>query len=444
MNACVACPKPQTLPEQTFPDFVITPCHQTPVALTYEPVRLLLPSSQQVPSIDDDNLPVQIRIRRRKQHRARHIPIIAGPPRRHLALKLLLLDLALLIVTALASRHLAGVDAGRNGVDAYLEPVVGHLEGEQLGEVVGGAFGGVVGKVVLCRLGDAGDGGDVDDGAGPAVRLFRRGLQEGEEGGRHEVELRDVGAVDVVPFLEGGLLVVEEVLGHFFGGLGFGGLGVDVDAGVVDEDVETLVFAGDLMDEALDVIFGGDVRGDGDDLAGNVFAVDFDDALQLFFGAAGDVDFGTVDGECLDAHQTDATTAARDEGNLCFLSVMIIGVADDPVTTKWSKCGDMLTTYFALNIEEVAENQILVVGFGHLETTSTNKGSFGCLESTIVTDEWQDGFGGWTMEICRRGQSGGSVERPGEVHFRPSFLQMTLVKGVRSMVREGAFGSRYE
>ena len=141
---------------------------------------------------------------------------------------------------------------------------------------------------MLRRLGDAGDGGDVDDRARPAVGEFGGGLEEGEEGGGHEVDLRDVGAVDVVPLPERCLLVVEEVLGHFCGGLGFSGLRVHVDAGVVDEDVKALVFARDLADEALDVGFRGDVGGDGDDGAGDVLAVDFDDSLELLFGAAGD------------------------------------------------------------------------------------------------------------------------------------------------------------
>ena len=149
--------------------------------------------------------------------------------------------MALLVLPALARRHLAGKDSRSNGVDAHLEPVVGNLKGQQLGEVVGGALGGVVGEVVLRRLGDAADGGDVDDGARVAVLVRRRGLEEGQEGGRREEELRDVGRVGVVPFLEGGILVVEEILRHFLSGLGFGGLGVHVDAGVVDQDAEAFL-----------------------------------------------------------------------------------------------------------------------------------------------------------------------------------------------------------
>ena len=264
--------------------------------------HLLLPRSQQIPAIHHDNLPIQILIRRREQHRARHVPIMPRPPRRDLALELLLLKMALLVRPALARRHLARIHARRDGIDAHLEPVVGDLEGQQLGEVVGRALGRVVGEVVLRRLGDAGDGRDVDDRARVAVLLLRRRLQEGQEGGRHEEELRDVGGIGVAPLLERGVFVVEEVARHFFCGLGFGALRVHVDAGVVDEDAEALFLGRDLVYQALDVVLVRDVGGDGDDFAGDVLAMHLDDALEFLFRAAGDVHFGAVDGEGLHAH----------------------------------------------------------------------------------------------------------------------------------------------
>lgn len=75
--------------------------------------------------------------------------------------------------------------------------------------------------MVLHRLDLSRHGADVEHHARPAVRLLRGLLQEWQEAGGHEVDLRDVGAVDVVPVLECGVLIVEEVLLHLLGGGGF-------------------------------------------------------------------------------------------------------------------------------------------------------------------------------------------------------------------------------
>ena len=87
---------------------------------------------------------------------------------------------------------------------------------------------------MLACLDEAGNGGDVDDGARVAVLVLACFLQKREESGGHEEELGNVGPVRVGPVVEGGVFVVEEVLGHFFGGLGFGLLGCAVYAGIID------------------------------------------------------------------------------------------------------------------------------------------------------------------------------------------------------------------
>lgn len=166
---------------------------------------------------------------------------------------------ALLVLIALLGRHLAREDARGDGVDADLDTVVGDLRGEHAGEVVGGGLAGVVGVVVLGFEHDAGDGGDVDDGGGEARGQFARLLQQGQEGGGHEVELRDVGLVDVGPVVELGGFVVEEVLLEFLGGRVAALLGVGLDAGVVDEDGEAFLARGYLINEALNVFLAGDV-----------------------------------------------------------------------------------------------------------------------------------------------------------------------------------------
>lgn len=172
---------------------------------------------------------------------------------------LLLRDRALLILIALLGRHLAREDSGGDGVDADLDARIRDLGGEHAGDMVGGALAGVVGEVVLGLEHDAGDGGDVDDAGGEAGGQLARFLQQGQEGGGHEVELRDVGLVDVGPVVELGGFVVEEVLLEILGGGVLALLGVGLDAGVVDEDAEALLARGDLVDEVLDVFLAGDV-----------------------------------------------------------------------------------------------------------------------------------------------------------------------------------------
>ena len=232
----------------------------------------LLPQSRtrinRIPPIHHEIHPIEILIRHTKQHRLRHILLPPRPSRRHLLLELPLRDLTLLVLPAFPRRHLTREHARRDRVNSDLDPIVRRdLGREQLRQVDRRAFTRVVGEVVLRGLDEAGDGGDVDDGPGVAGVQVGCFGEEGEEGGGHEEELRDVGGVGGRPHLDGLVRVVEEVGGQFGGGGGFGCLAVEGDAGVVDKHVEGLLAGGDVGDEVLNRGFGGYVGGDGDDFA---------------------------------------------------------------------------------------------------------------------------------------------------------------------------------
>lgn len=119
-------------------------------------------------------------------------------------------------------------------------------------------------------------------------------LKEWEECGCHEVDLRYVGAVDVIPVFKGCLFVFEHLFLHCFGGAGFSFEGLGADSGVVDEDVEMFLFLGNLVVESDDIFLVGDVGRDGDDLTGNTLAIGIGHRLQLLLGAASDVDLEPV------------------------------------------------------------------------------------------------------------------------------------------------------
>ena len=79
------------------------------------------------------------------------------------------------------------------------------------------SLAGVVDKVVLSGLDNAGDGGDVDDGAGPAVIQRSALLQQRQESYGAEEELGDVRAEDLLPFVECTGRMLEELLLELLG-----------------------------------------------------------------------------------------------------------------------------------------------------------------------------------------------------------------------------------
>jgi hypothetical protein len=135
---------------------------------------------------------------------------------------------------------------------------------------------------------------NVDDSARVAMLIFSGFLQEWQESSRHEVDLGDIGTVRGFPFLERSILWIEQVLPELLSRLTGGQLVAAGNAGIVDQDAETLLPRLNLLYEFLDLLLLGDVGSDGDDFARNVFAVSFDDSLELVFGSADDVNLGSV------------------------------------------------------------------------------------------------------------------------------------------------------
>lgn len=103
---------------------------------------------EQIPTINSDVLPIQILIGSREKYRACHIPIIARPLSRQVAV-FVLGYLTLLIVLAISSRHLAREHTRRDGVDPNLDAVVRHFGSEHLGQVHRGALAGIVIEMAL-------------------------------------------------------------------------------------------------------------------------------------------------------------------------------------------------------------------------------------------------------------------------------------------------------
>ena len=186
-------------------------------------IERLQSGSQRVPAIDRDGLSVEVLVGGNEQQRVSHIPVVTWPLGRHLVLELILRQLRLLVRTTATSSHLRREYTRSDGVDADLDLVLRDLVGQHAGEVDSASLRGVVLRVVLHGLDHAGDGAGVDDGSAVAVAVHGSLLQEWQEAGAHEVAVRDVGAVDVVPVLEAVLVGVEHVLLHLGGVFGFGG-----------------------------------------------------------------------------------------------------------------------------------------------------------------------------------------------------------------------------
>ena len=88
------------------------------------------------------------------------------------------------------------------------------------------------------------------------------------------------------------------------------------DAGIVDQNAQTLFLGGYFIHESFDLIFLRDIRGDWDDLARDILTIDLSHAVEFLTRPATDVDFGPVDSESLGCHQADARTASGDQGDL--------------------------------------------------------------------------------------------------------------------------------
>lgn len=263
-------------------------------------------SAENVSTVHRNCLPVEILTGCEEQNRIRHVPVLSGPRGGDLALVLFPRDVGLLLLVALTRRHLAGEHARSDAVHPHPQPVLRDLVRQHPRQMNSGGFAGIVGEMVLRCLDDPGDARVVDDDAGKVVVVLVRGFQERQESGRHEEELRHVGAVRVGPHLKSLVRVVEEVGRHFFRRPGLGLLGVQGDAGVVEQDAETPFARRDVGHEPLDLVLFGHVARQWDDFAGDVFAVDVGHSLQFLFGPADDVDSGAIGGQGLSSHQANA------------------------------------------------------------------------------------------------------------------------------------------
>ena len=210
---------------------------------------------------------------------------------------LLLRQLTLHIISTLLRRHLTRINPGRNRIDPDLDPLIRDLGREHLGQVDRRRFAGVVREMALRFEHDAWDRSDIDDRAGVAMQMLRCALQQRQERPRHEVELRNVGAVlrrPVVKLLALGMeQVVVELLGRFTARRH---LARGLDPRVVDQDTEIFLLRLDFFGHAQDVLLVGHVAYERDDLTRDALAVRLGNGGELLFRASDDVDFRAVVG----------------------------------------------------------------------------------------------------------------------------------------------------
>ena len=97
--------------------------------------------------------------------------------------------------------------------------------------------------------------------------MLRRALQQRQERARHEIELRDVGAVLRRPVVKLLALGMEQVVAELLGRLpARRHLARGLDPRIVDQDAEVFFFRLDLFGHAQDVLLVGDVADERDDL----------------------------------------------------------------------------------------------------------------------------------------------------------------------------------
>src|SRR5581483_1993771 len=161
---------------------------------------------------------------------------------------------------------LAQVSLDETGRDCVHADAAGaELDGEGLRHHDERRFRHAVEHAVKLRS-HAGDGGDVDDGAGTALYHSRSDQAREAEGGFQ---------VDLDHFVE---LRIVHVDGRTLG---------DVGAGVIDHNIYTAEVAGGLVNESLQVFEAADVRGFGDDPA-DVFQLLSDGVEGVLFASADD------------------------------------------------------------------------------------------------------------------------------------------------------------
>lgn len=160
------------------------------------------------------------------------------------------------------SRHLTGKNSRRNTVNADLS--LGKSRSQHASQMYKSGLGGSVGELaVTASLHDTGDTGDVHDARRDARSGFTGLGEQRQETGGYKVLSSDVGLEGVGPgFWIGFPHVVGDRLGRLEIWLAIGVLSVIItrNTGVVHEQMNTLgLLLLDFANDALDVIFGGDI-----------------------------------------------------------------------------------------------------------------------------------------------------------------------------------------
>lgn len=130
-------------------------------------------SRKGISAINRQSLTIDELVGGKHEHSLCHVLVASGAGAGVLALVLLLGDVALLVLVALAGRHLAGEGSRGDAVDADLEAGVGNLGSEHAVQVDGRRLAGVVAEMVLRALDLAADAANVDDGARPTLVPLR-------------------------------------------------------------------------------------------------------------------------------------------------------------------------------------------------------------------------------------------------------------------------------
>lgn len=270
----------------------------------------------------------------KQQNRSRHITIMPTTSSRVANLRR---QLRLVVLVALASRHLRREDTRRNSVHADL--AVFECRRQHAAKVRACRFGGSVGKLAVAGTFQLpADGAHVDDLGGVARGDVAAFCEQRQHGHCHEVLAGHVGLEGLGPLRVFG---VEEVLADGVGiggfGLAVGGWGVSVCVGgiarpglltelgvvvsrntsVVHKQVETMRLLGlEVLCELNSTRLGADVPRKGVQATGTG-VVCLDSVLENLLASSCDIHLGPVGNEGLGDHEANASSSScNDCGNV--------------------------------------------------------------------------------------------------------------------------------
>jgi len=171
-----------TVPRLDIPNLSIVCCQLSSSCCT---------GLEDVSSVNDNCLAIEVLVGSNKEHTIAHIAVVTRTSSRNLALKILLWQLTLLVVTTLALSHLTWEDTRSNAVDTNLQSIAGNLPAEHLGQMDDCSLACIVSEVMLSGLHDTRNGTDVDDTTRVALLVIRGSLKKRKEGRGHKVTLRN-------------------------------------------------------------------------------------------------------------------------------------------------------------------------------------------------------------------------------------------------------------